>query len=88
MKMEKFNYNLIDTVDSFNSIKNTIQKVSFLYENISFLSTENTDDCCIITVQKENSLLYEIIEDEFVLLRDELDQLEKLLLTLNSYLNK
>lgn len=86
--MEKFNYNLIDTVDSFNSIKNTIQKVSFLYENISFLSTENTDDCCIITVQKENSLLYEIIEDEFVLLRDELDQLEKLLLTLNSYLNK
>lgn len=88
MKMEKFNYNLIDTVDSFNSIKNTIQKVSFLYENISFLSTENTDDCCIITVQKENSLLYEIIEDEFVLLHYELDQLEKLLLTLNSYLNK
>lgn len=86
--MEKFNYNLIDTVDSFNSIKNTIQKVSFLYENISFLSTENTDDCCIITVQKENSLLYEIIEDEFVLLHYELDQLEKLLLTLNSYLNK
>ena len=74
MKMEKFNYNLIDTVDSFNSIKNTIQKVSFLYENISFLSTENTDDCCIITVQKENSLLYEIIEDEFVLLHYELDQ--------------
>lgn len=86
--MEKFNYNLIDTVDSFNSIKNTIQKVSFLYENISFLSTENTDDCCIITVQKENSLLYEIIEDEFVLLHYELDQLEKMLLTLNSYLNK